>query len=70
MKAARKTFARNMKRLRRKNNFSQEELAEKMDVSVRYIQQLEGKNCPSVGLDVIAKIAKALNAKTKDLFED
>lgn len=70
LKAVRKTFAKNMKRLRVKNDFSQEELAEKMDVSVRYIQQLEGKNCPSVGLDVVAKIAKALSAKPRDLFED
>ncbi len=50
--------------------YSQEDLAEKMDVSSRYIQQLEGKNCPSVGLDVVAKIAKTLKAKPKDLFEE
>lgn len=70
MKAIRKTFAKNMKRLRRKKDLSQEQLAEKMDVSARYIQYLEGKNCPSVGLDVVAKIAKALSVKPKDLFED
>lgn len=59
-----------MKRLRRKNNLSQEDLAERLKLSVRYIQHLEGKNCPSVGLDVIAKIAKALKASPKDLLED
>lgn len=70
MKTIRKTFSKNMKRLRIRNDFSQEELAEKMDVSARYIQQLEGKACPSVGLDVVAKVAKALSAKPRELFED
>lgn len=59
-----------MKRLRRKKEFSQEDLAESLKVSVRYIQYLEGKNCPSVGLDVIEKIAKALKAAPKDLLDD
>jgi len=70
LKAVRKTFSKNMKRLRKKNGFSQEDLAEKLDVSVRYIQQLEGKNCPSVGLDVVAKLARALKSTPRDFFED
>ncbi|MBL7688759.1 MAG: helix-turn-helix transcriptional regulator [Bdellovibrionaceae bacterium] len=70
LKAVRRLFSRNMKRLRRKMGYSQEDLAEKMDVSSRYIQQLEGKNCPSVGLDVVAKVSRALRAKPRDFFEE
>lgn len=70
MKRVRKLFARNLKRLRKANGISQEKLAEKMSLSTRYIQRLEGKNCPSVGLDSIALLAQALRAKPKDLLEE
>lgn len=70
LKPIRKLFVRNMKRLRKKNKLSQEALAEKLDVSLRYVQKIEGKDCPSVGLDVIAKLAKALQAKPREFFLD
>lgn len=49
---------------------TQEELAEALGISARYLQHLEGKNYPSVGLDKIADLAKVLKAKPKEFFED
>jgi transcriptional regulator with XRE-family HTH domain len=66
----RRQFARNLKRLRKRNNLTQEALAEKLDISVRYLQRLEGRNCPSVGIDKIAELSNALRSKPKDFFED
>lgn len=41
-----------------------------LDINISYFQRLEGKDCPSVGLDVIAKLARALKVKPKEFFED
>ena len=49
---------------------TQEQLAEKIDISVRYIQLLEGSRCPNVKIDSIATIAKALGAKPSEFLED
>lgn len=65
----RKLFSKNLKRLRNRKGLTQEELAEKLDISVRYVQQLEGINCPNVKIDTIAVLAKALGARFVDFFE-
>jgi len=65
----RKVFSRNLKRLRGRKGLTQEGLAEKLDIIARYVQQLEGINCPNVILDTIAAIAKTLGAKPIDFFE-
>jgi transcriptional regulator with XRE-family HTH domain len=49
---------------------TQEELAEKLDISVRYVQKLEGSQCPNVKIDTIAVIAKALNVKPAAFLEE
>lgn len=69
MTQIRKTFSRNLKRLRDRKGLTQESLAERLDISVRYIQQLEGRNCPNVKIDTIAAIAKVLGAKPVEFFE-
>lgn len=56
--------------LRRRKGLTQEELAEKLGIDVRYIQQLEGKRCPNVKIDTIAILAKALGAKPADFLEN
>ena len=66
----RKLFSKNLKQLRTKKNLTQEELAEKLDISVRYIQQLEGRNCPNVKLETIADLAKALSGKPIEFFRE
>lgn len=65
----RKLFSKNLKRLRKRKNLTQEELAEKLDIAVRYVQQLEGINCPNVKIVTVAALAKALGAKPADFFE-
>ncbi len=70
MNAIRKIFSKNLKRLRKRSGLTQEELAEKLDITPRYIQHLEGRNCPSVGIDKIADLARTLKAKPRDFFED
>lgn len=56
--------------MRKRNGMTQEELAEKLDITVRYVQHMEGKNCPSVGIDKISILARTLKAKPKEFFED
>ena len=63
MTQIRKKFASNLKKIRENKGFTQEELAEKLDISVRYVQTLEGKKCPNVKLDTIAALAKVLGVK-------
>jgi DNA-binding XRE family transcriptional regulator len=56
-----------LKEIRVKNNISQELLACKVGVTVRYIAFLEsGARKPSI--DVAFRIAKALNSTVDDIF--
>ena len=50
-----------IKELRKKNNLTQEELAEKSGVSYKHIQKLEGKYLHDPKLGTLVKIAKAFN---------
>ncbi len=70
MTQARKIFSKNLKRLRKRKGLTQEDLAERLDISVRYVQQLEGSNCPNVKIDTVAAIAKTVSAKMSDFFID
>ena len=49
---------------------SQEQLAEKLDINVRYVQLLESKNVPNVKLDTIAILAKVLKVSPSELLRD
>ena len=54
---------------RKKAGLSQEELAEKADLSTVFISRIErGKESPSV--DNLVKIAQALGARVRDLVRD
>lgn len=60
-------LGKNIRRLRRKNKLTQEQLAEKVRVTPKYIQYIESvKRVPS--LKLIYRIARALGVKVKDLF--
>ena len=48
---------------------TQENLAEKLNISLRYIQQLEGKNTPNVKIDTLEKLARALKCKPEDFLK-
>ncbi len=61
-------LSENIKKLRKKLGWSQEQLAEKTGVSAPYITQIEvGKRTPS--LDIVEKLATALGVEYKTLFE-
>lgn len=61
-------LGQNIKRLREKKGWTQEELAEKAELHISYIGQIErGLRYPS--LKVLFKISDALGIKITDLFK-
>lgn len=63
-------FCQNVKYYRKLNHFTQEMLAEKADLSISYIKQIEsGIEFKNVSLTTMLKIAKALDIYIRDLFE-
>lgn len=62
-------FSNNIRYYRKKCSMTQEELAEKCDLSISYIKQIEsGKEYKNVSLNVILKISKALDVSVEKLF--
>jgi transcriptional regulator with XRE-family HTH domain len=62
-------FVQNLRKLRRKCGFTQAQLAEKVNVSTHHIGMIElSRNNPT--LDLVERIAEALNIKTYELFID
>lgn len=62
-----KRLGKRIKQLRKKGKLTQEQLAEMVKVTPKYIQYIESaKRIPS--LKLLYRIAKALNIKTKELF--
>ena len=60
-------FAANLKEKRKEKSLTQEKLAEKADISLRYIAMLElGKSFPSG--DIVEKLAKALDIQAFQFF--
>ncbi|MCI0542000.1 MAG: helix-turn-helix domain-containing protein [Verrucomicrobiales bacterium] len=63
----RKRFGRNVARLRSRRNLTQEELAEKIGVSSRYLRSVEaGEYYPS--LTTLARLHAALRCDWNELF--
>lgn len=62
----------NLQYFRKKNNLTQQQLAEITNQSVRYIQNLEQKraNIDSLNLRALLEISNALEIPLKDLLED
>lgn len=60
----------NIKKIRCKNNDTQEQLAEKLDMSRGFISQIESKGLKGVGvsLDTLLKISIIYNIDIRDLF--
>lgn len=64
------TFCNNIRYYRKVKNITQEELAEKAEVSISYIKQIESnREYKNVSLTVILKLCKALDITISDLFE-
>lgn len=62
-------FGKRVREERIKQNFSQEELAERANMHRTYIGMIERAE-KNITLENIAKIAKALNIKMKNLLND
>ncbi len=63
-------FVKNVKYYRKKINMTQEQLAEKSDLSVSYIKQIESaKEFKNVTFNTICKLAKALNVNIEKLYK-
>ena len=67
MDTIQEVFARNLRENRRKCGLTQENLAEKSDVSTHYVALIEmARNIPKV--EVIERFARALNIEVYELF--
>jgi len=63
-------FSRNVKAYRKQNSLTQEMLAEKADLSISYIKQIEsGNEFKNVSLTSMLKLSKALGITVRDLFK-
>lgn len=62
-----KALGKKVQRLRKSANLTQEQLAEKINISRAYMGYIEqGRNSPS--LEILEKIARALKVRMSDLF--
>ena len=60
-------LSENLKRLRKQNKISQNQLAERINSAANYISKIESeKQFPSI--EMLEKIAEALSCDTLDLF--
>lgn len=65
-----KTISENIKKYRKLNNMTQNQLAEKVGISFSYLSKIEATNCnKSFSLDVLFDIADALNIDINMFFE-
>lgn len=63
-------FSENIKIIRKNKNLTQEELAEKSDLSISYVKQIEScKGYKNITLTTMLKISKALDISINDLFK-
>lgn len=64
-------FARNIRQNRKRKNLTQEQLAEKCDISLSYLKQIENVNeYKNVTLTVMLTLAKALDTDVSSLLKD
>ena len=66
--ATKKLLGKNVKYFRYKNNLTQEKLAERCDLSPRYISDIENGN-GNISIDTLTKLSEILNVKTYDLLK-
>ena len=62
-------FGQNFKRIRKRMNMTQEELATKMEISQSYLSDIEnGRTNPSI--KTVKKLADGLGVSVNELFND
>ncbi len=62
-------FGQQVRTLRAQHKLTQEELAQLSHISLKYIQRIEGKNPPNVGLDTSEKLANGFKIPLWELFK-
>jgi transcriptional regulator with XRE-family HTH domain len=63
-----KTFGRNVRRVRKERDLSQEALADEVGLAVTYVGQIErGSRNPT--LEIVERLARALKVKPLDLLQ-
>lgn len=68
MENLKKNFGQRVRKIRQKNNFSQEELAEKIDIAVNNVGKIEhGESFVTAA--ALAKLSKVLKVKPEDFFK-
>ena len=63
------TIGKNIKRLRTKQGLSQDDLARKAELKYSTLAKIEGDFVTKPGVQMIAKIAKALGVSMEDLLK-
>jgi len=70
MSSIRIKFAKRLRELRLKKEWTQEQLAEFADLSYRHVQRLESlKNPPPAKIDTLEKLAKAFKLSISKLLD-
>lgn len=68
VKESKVLFGKRVRALRKNKGLSQEDLAEKIDISSKYLSRVEmGQHFPSI--DTLDRLANALKVDLKDFFE-
>lgn len=62
-------FAENLERLRKRANFTQSELAEKSEVSAKYVSQLENAT-RNPSMEIVYRLSRALGVEVSEFFSD
>lgn len=66
-----KTIGQTIKKYRKQKNLTQEQLADKINISISYLTKIEAVNCDQpFSLEVLLDIAEGLNISIHDLLED
>ena len=60
--------AAKIKELRKKRGYTQEWLADAAGLEYKYIQRIESKNPPNIGIETLEKIAKAFKTPVAKLL--
>ena len=68
MENIRLRLGRKIKELRKRCDYTQEELSEVANIDYKYIQKIEGKDPPALKIDTIERLAKALKVKPAELL--
>ncbi|AMY05068.1 XRE family transcriptional regulator [Staphylococcus condimenti] len=62
-------FGQNLKRIRKRMNMTQEELATKMEISRSYLSDIENRRT-NLSIKTVKKLADSLGLSVNDLFND